>query len=97
MFGGYAMAGYFPHYLMPVVPKPLEVAFRYSHVDTNVHKPGGFRQEYTLGFNWFFAGHRNKLTLDVSHLTLSTLDDDPMVEDKTLSEQRVRLQWDVSF
>ena len=98
MFGGYAMAGYFPHYLMPAVPKPLEVAFRYSHVDTNVHKPGGFRQEYTLGFNWFFAGHRNKLTLDVSHLTLSALDDDdPMVEDKTLSEQRVRLQWDVSF
>lgn len=104
MFGGYAMAGYFPHYLMPAIPKPLEVAFRYSHVDTNVHKPGGFRQEYTLGFNWFFAGHRNKLTLDVSHLTLSALDNDPMasgydpmVEDKTLSEQRVRLQWDVSF
>ena len=104
MFGGYAMAGYFPHYLMPAIPKPLEVAFRYSHVDTNVHEPGGFRQEYTLGFNWFFAGHRNKLTLDVSHLTLSALDNDPMasgydpmVEDKTLSEQRVRLQWDVSF
>ena len=97
MFGGYAMAGYFPHYLISAVPKPLEVAFRYSHVDSNVSEPGDFREEYTVGFNWFFAGHRNKLTLDVSHLTLSALDPNPMVEDKTLSEQRVRLQWDVSF
>ncbi len=97
MFGGYAMAGYFPHYLISAVPKPLEVAFRYSHVDPNVSEPGDFREEYTVGFNWFFAGHRNKLTLDVSHLTLSALDPNPMVEDKTLSEQRVRLQWDVSF
>ena len=97
MFGGYAMAGYFPHYLISAVPKPLEVAFRYSHVDPNVSEPGDFREEYTVGFNWFFAGHRNKLTLDVSHLTLSALDPNPMVEDKMLSEQRVRLQWDVSF
>ena len=97
MFGGYAMAGYFPHYLISAVPKPLEVAFRYSHVDPNVSEPGDFREEYTVGFNWFFAGHRNKLTLDVSHLTLAWPDNNPMVEDKTLSEQRVRLQWDVSF
>ena len=99
MFGGYLMVGYFPHYLMPAIPKPLEVAFRYSHVDPNLSDDSNedFRQEFTTGFNWFFAGHRNKLTLDVSHLTLSALDPNPMVEDKTLSEQRVRLQWDVSF
>ena len=93
MFGGYLMAGYFPHYLMPAIPKPLEVAFRYSHVDPNLSDNSNedFRQEFTTGFNWFFAGHRNKLTLDVSHLTLDTGDSGVQ------SEQRVRLQWDVSF
>lgn len=93
MFGGYLMAGYFPHYLMPAIPKPLEVAFRYSHVDPNLSDDSNedFRQEFTTGFNWFFAGHRNKLTLDVSHLTLDIGDSGVQ------SEQRVRLQWDVSF
>lgn len=93
MVGGYAMAGYFPHYMFPAVPKPLEVAFRYSHVDPNISKSGDFRQEYTLGFNYFFAGHRNKLTLDISHLTIDQ--EDTSLDD--LTEQRVRLQWDVSF
>lgn len=93
MFGGYFQAGYFPHYLIPFVPKPLEVAFRYSHVDSNTDRGGDMRQEYTAGFNWFFAGHRNKLTLDVSHLTLEQ--ESPSLPAYT--EQRARLQWDVSF
>ena len=93
MFGGYFQAGYFPHYIISVIPKPLEVAFRYSHVDPNTDDSGDFRQEFTTGFNWFFAGHRNKLTLDVSHLTLEHADG----WQKDYAEQRVRLQWDVSF
>ncbi len=93
MFGGYFQAGYFPHYLIPFVPKPLEVAFRYSHVDPNTDRGGDLRQEFTTGLNWFFAGHRNKLTLDASHLTLEN--ETPGL--KAYTEQRVRLQWDVSF
>ena len=93
MFGGYLQAGYFPHYLIPFVPKPLEVAFRYSHVDPNTDAVGDMRQEFTAGLNWFFAGHRNKLTLDASHLTLEN--ETPSLKD--YAEQRVRLQWDVSF
>ncbi len=91
LFGGYFQAGYFPHYLMPVVPKPLEVAFRYAHVDPDTNNGGDGRQEWTGAVNWFFAGHRNKLTLDTSYLTL----EQPAASD--FSEQRVRLQWDVSF
>ena len=93
MLGGYLMAGYFPHYLISAVPKPLEIAFRYSHVDPNTDAGGDLRQEFTTGLNWFFAGHRNKLTLDASHLTLEQ--ESPSLPAYT--EQRVRLQWDVSF
>ena len=93
MFGGYLQTGYFPHYIISAVPKPLEIAFRYSHVDPNVDAGGDLRQEFTTGFNWFFAGHRNKLTLDVSHLTL----EQPAPSLPAYTEQRVRLQWDVSF
>lgn len=93
MLGGYFQAGYFPHDLISAVPKPLEVAFRYSHVDPNTDRGGDLRQEFTTGFNWFFAGHRNKLTLDASHLTLEQ--ESPGLPAYT--EQRVRLQWDVSF
>ena len=93
MLGGYLMAGYFPHGLIAAVPKPLEVAFRYSHVDPNTDRGGDLRQEFTTGLNWFFAGHRNKLTLDASHLTLEQ--ESPSLP--ALTEQRVRLQWDVSF
>ena len=80
---------------MPAIPAPLEFAARYAYVeepnelDRTVYNE---REEYTLGANWFFKGHNNKLTLDYSYLTiddgLAGLDD---------SKNRVRLQWDVSF
>ncbi|MCA9422116.1 MAG: hypothetical protein KC592_13925, partial [Nitrospira sp.] len=91
MMGSYSQIGYFPHYLIPAVPKPLEVAFRYAFVDPNVSTRNDRRQEYTTAINWFFAGHQNKLTLDGSWLTLAQ----PAGQNQ--HEQRVRLQWDVSF
>jgi len=51
---------------------------------------GGLQQEWTLGSNWFFNGHRNKLTADLSYLVDDLLSGD----DEAL---RLRLQWDVSF
>ncbi|MGB1882108.1 MAG: porin, partial [Gammaproteobacteria bacterium] len=93
--GAYAQTGYFFHNLFPVVPAPLEVAFRYAFVD----EPNKFdrvlenkRQEFTVGANWFIAGHNNKLTFDYSHLTL-----DEAFFDDDVSDDRFRFQWDVSF
>ncbi len=93
--GAYAQTGYFFHNLFPVVPAPLEVAFRYAFVD----EPNRFdrvldnkRQEFTVGANWFIAGHNNKLTFDYSHLTL-----DEAFFDDDVSDDRFRFQWDVSF
>jgi phosphate-selective porin OprO and OprP len=93
LMGSYAQIGYFPHYLIPAIPKPLEVAFRYAFVDPNVSAKNDKLQEFTTAINWFFAGHANKLTLDGSWLTL----DQPRSIGGDQHEQRIRLQWDVSF
>jgi phosphate-selective porin len=93
--GGYLQAGYFFHNRFPNIPAPLEFAARYAFVD----EPNAVdraleneRREFTLGANWFFSGHANKLTFDLSRLTL---DDGLLGLDD--SDTRVRLQWDVSF
>ncbi len=93
--GGYIQSGYFFHNLFPSIPKPLEFAIRYAFVDEpNALDPRAEneRQELTLAANWFFSGHNNKLTLDFSRLRL---EDD--VLNRRESENRARLQWDVSF
>lgn len=95
LIGGYAQAGYFFHNLFPAIPENLELAFRYAFVDepneTDISLINT-RQEFTGAINYFISGHNNKLTLDVSHLTL----DDEFLN-KTVSDQRVRFQWDISF
>lgn len=93
--GGYVQAGYFFHNILPAVPKPLELAVRYAFVDEpNSDAPmlENKREELTVGTNWFINGHNNKITMDFSRLK---------IEDALLnigeSENRFRIQWDVSF
>jgi len=43
-----------------------------------------------MGSNWFFNGHRNKLSLDLSHVVR-------LQAPETDTSYRVRLQWDWSF
>lgn len=90
MMGSYTQVGYFPHYLMKAIPKPLEIAGRWSFVDPNVSINNDAQYEAMGVVNWFFAGHANKLTADVSRLWLAQPGPDKQ-------EWRVRLQWDVSF
>jgi hypothetical protein len=90
LWGGYVQAGYFFHELWPVVPAPLEMAGRIALVDPDTSVDSYYEQEWTLGANWFFKGHRNKITADISRIRL----DDPA---GVASENRFRLQWDVSF
>ncbi len=93
--GGYVQAGYFFHHLNPSIPAPLEFAVRYARVDEPNAVNRAFennRRELTLGANWFFNGHNNKITVDLSRLSL---DDNRLGLDD--SENRLRLQWDVSF
>lgn len=71
--------------------KPLEIALRYAWVDPDISIADDSRTEDIVAVNWFFSGHDNKLTADVSRLTLQQ----PLGE--TLVDYRVRGQWDISF
>jgi hypothetical protein len=90
LWGGYAQMGYFLHESWERIPEPLELAVRYAIVDPNTSHRSDIQQEFALAANWFFEGHRNKLTADVSYLSL----DDP---GDAAYEWRHRVQWDVSF
>ena len=92
LMGGYVQAGYFPHDLIPLVPKQLEFAMRYAAVDPNRDIDNNMQQELTGAMNWFFSGHSNKLSFEVSHLTV----EDPTKNIKK-DEERARVQWDISF
>ena len=91
LVGNYFQVGYFFHYLFEKFPKPLEVFARQAFYDPDTEISGNNNLEYTFGVNWFFKGHKNKLTLDYSYLDYNQFD----VEDNT--EHMVRIQWDVSI
>ena len=91
--GGYLQAGYFFHEAWSAFPEPLEIAARYAWVDSEGDVPFDPLSEKTIGANWFFAGHKNKLSADVSWLELDTL----VASEGELEQTRVRLQWDISF
>ena len=93
--GLYAQIGYFFHGLIPAIPEQLELAARYAFVDApdviNLNTSDD-RDEYAVGLNYFFAGHNNKVTLDYSYLTL-----DDESAGRKVNDNRIRLQWDISF
>ena len=91
MIGNYFQASYFFHYAIPAIPKPLEVFARYSIYDPDTDIDDNNNQEFNFGLNWFFKGHKNKLTLDYTYL-----DYDQFVPFHR-TEHMVRLQWDVSI
>lgn len=88
--GGYAQLGSFLNEWWPVVPAPLELVGRFSVVDPDREIGGNSQQEWTLGANWYFNGHRNKLTLDYSCLDFEE-------GDRGASQWRFRLQWELSI
>jgi phosphate-selective porin OprO/OprP len=89
--GAYVQAGYFFHYLWKEFPRPLELAARWAYVDPDTRAPDDRYEEMAAGANWFFRGHRNKLTGEVSRFTF----DSPGGEIR--SDMRLRIQWEVSF
>jgi len=90
LLGGYAQAGMFFSEIYEAFPEPLELAIRFARVDPDRDLDDDIEKEYTLASNWFFKGHRNKLTLDLSHVVRRQAPE-------TDTSNRVRLQWDWSF
>jgi len=94
LMGSYVQSGIFPHHIISKsIPDKLHMGFRYAFVDPNISSEFDLNQEYTFVVNWFFAGHRNKLTFDTSRLTLDNRPEDGGFQ----AIQRFRLQWDISF
>lgn len=88
--GFYFQAGYLAHQSLAWWPEPLEIAARYANFTPNTLQDY-YLDEITLAFNWFFKGHRNKLTMEVSEFDLETAD--VGIKD----EFRFRIQWDISI
>lgn len=89
--GYYGQAGYFLHEAVNWWPEPLEIAVRYATYDPDTRDNADEFFEKTLALNWFIRGHNNKITAEVSHLSMEQSDVE--VGDRTIW----RLQWDVSF
>jgi phosphate-selective porin len=83
--GYYVQAGYM------VVPKTLELAARYSAIEsTDDNAPEQFdKQEYQAGVNYYFAKHNAKLQADYTHVK-DDLNDDA-------DDNIIRLQAQVIF
>jgi len=92
MTGYYAQAGFFPNQLMASIPRQLELAARYSTVDPDTSIDHNNEREYLVAANWFFNGHRSKVSADIGRYEI-----DDAVTDITESENRIRLQYDLSF
>jgi phosphate-selective porin OprO/OprP len=89
LFGGYAQTGWFPSDRWPQVSDKLEVALRGAYVDSD-SEDNLESLEFTVGENWFFNGHRNKLTTDVSYVEAQD-------DSEKGSEYRFQVQWDLSI
>ena len=91
IFGGYAQVGAFPSECFSWCPEPLELTARMAHVDPDTSVSDDDQWEWMLGANWYFNGHRNKLSTDVAYLDFA----DP--DEGSANDFRFRFQWDVSF
>jgi len=88
--GFYFDTGYFFAELVEWFPQPLELIARYARVRPDEPQVTPKTTELAFGGNWFFNGHRNKLTLDVSRVREST-------GASRSAFWGIRLQWDVSI
>jgi phosphate-selective porin OprO/OprP len=88
--GGYFNVGWFPSAHFKSWPVPLELTSRVALVKPYPNADLQGNKEFTLGMNWFFNGHRNKLTSDISRIII----DDPQ---GAARDWRFRIQWDVSL
>jgi len=91
MRGSYVHAGYFFNEIYSKIPRQLEFAGRYSFVDRSTGRSNDLLHEAGIVANWFFRGHADKLSVDVSRYSLAA------AQSSLGSRVGVRVQWDASF
>jgi len=89
--GFYFQGGYLFHQWIHWWPAPLEFAVRHATYKPDVNLSNNTQNETSFDFNWFFNGHKNKLTAEATYFNFpgSGLD--------YTKGWRYRLQWDISF
>lgn len=92
LLGGFVQAGYFPHRQIALIPENIELAGRYAFVDMDTDRDHDKQTELSAVINYFLEGHFNKLSLQLSRLSV----EDPIKLEKD-NETRVWAQWDFSF
>ena len=92
LLGGFVQAGYFPHAMTKFIPPGVELAGRYAFVDMDTDRDDDQQTELSAVINYFMEGHSNKLSLQLSRLTV----EDPIKLERD-SENRLWAQWDFSF
>jgi len=91
LLGYYVQAGYFFHQLISRWPAPLELAVRHASYRPDVSLENNRQNETSVAANWFFKGHKNKLTMESTYFSFQD-------ENLNLSKGwRFRLQWDISL
>jgi hypothetical protein len=88
--GGHFQVGYFFHEWWERVPPSLEIAGRVSLVEPETLTGSGLQDEWTLGANWFFRRHGNRIAADVSYIGI----DHP---DSVEYAMRFQVRWDIAF
>lgn len=91
LHGYYVEAGYFFHQVFEWWPAPLEIAVRNAGYRPNREADDTRKRELSGAANWFFKGHKNKLTFECSHFKYDKTGGIPA------DQWRFRLQWDVSL
>jgi phosphate-selective porin OprO/OprP len=91
LHGYYVQAGYLFHQAFRWWPKPLELAVRHATYRPKINLDDHEQKETSFDLNWFFKGHKNKLTAEASYFNF--LNDDL---DFTKG-WRYRIQWDISL
>ncbi|HEY9260463.1 porin, partial [Chitinophaga sp.] len=91
LYGYYVQAGYFFHQAINWWPEPLELAARNAGYMPNREADQTKKRETSIATNWFFNGHKNKVTAEVSYFNYDKTGDVPA------SQWRFRLQWDISL
>ncbi len=89
--GNYIMMGYFLNGIFKWMPKGTELAIRHAFYDPDTAIDLVTEHELGIAVNQFFNGHKNKLTLEVTHFIF---DDN---SSNNPESTRFRVQWEISF
>ncbi len=89
--GYYVQAGYFINEAVSWWPKQLELVGRYATYTSQRDGLERKNEEQGIALNYFIAGHSNKVTIDFTQFDLQALDN------TNYDDNRVRVQWDITF